>query len=379
MNIRRFKTASERRIALAKDLNLDLKNIGNFSFDESSVINRNCENMIGVSQIPMGIAGPIKIENQDYYIPLATTEGALVASINRGCKAITECGGALIDTKKVGTTRGPVFLIKNLKEKKLLENFLEKNLAELKKIATASDPHITLNKFNTTCAGRNFYVRFVFDTENAMGMNMATIATEEIANFIENKIGIKCVSISGNYCIDKKPAWLNFVEGRGFKVWAEILLSKKVLHEVLKTSAKELYDVWLAKCMTGSALAGSLGFNAHFANTVAAIFLATGQDPAHVVEGSMGITTAEVMGENLYASIYMPALMVGVIGGGTGLATQKEALSIIGIDNNNGQNSQKLAAVVAGTVLAGEISLLASLSEESLITAHKKLGRGQNL
>ena len=156
--------------------------------------------------------------------------------------------------------------------------------------------------------------------------------------------------------------------------------SKKVLREVLKTTAKKFFDVWQAKCVTGSILSGSLGLNAQFANVVAAIFLATGQDPAHVTEGSLGITNAEVMGENLYVSVYLPDLMLGTVGGGTGLATQAEALSILGIKGGNGgKNSEKLAQIVGGTVLAGEISLLASLSEGTLVKAHRKLGRGEKI
>jgi hydroxymethylglutaryl-CoA reductase (NADPH) len=255
---------------------------------------------------------------------------------------------------------------------------LKTNFEILKKVVRKTDPHIILRKFETSSIGRNFYVRFYFDTEDAMGMNMATIATQVAADFIEKITKIKCLSVSGNYCIDKKPAWLDFINGRGFKVWAEVTLSQKILREVLKTSAKEIYDVWLAKCMTGAALTGSMGFNAQFANIVAAMFLATGQDPAHITEGSMGITNAEIVGKNLYMSIYLPDLMLGTVGGGTGLATQKEALSILGINGGSrGKNSEKLAKIIGVAVLAGEISLLSSLSEGSLVRAHQKLGRGE--
>jgi hydroxymethylglutaryl-CoA reductase (NADPH) len=380
MDIRPFKSVSERRLALEKDLKINLKNVGFFSLDESMVANHNCENMVGVSQIPIGIAGPIKIEGKNYFIPLATTEGALVASISRGCKAITESGGVLAGVERAGATRGPVFKIKNLTEKRTVERFLEDNFTNLEDIVKKSGSHIALKKIDTACAGHDLYVRFVFNTEDAMGMNMVTIATQDIADFIEEKTKVECLSLSGNYCIDKKPSWLNFTNGRGFKVWAEVLLTGEVLRDVLKTSAKKFYDVWLAKCMTGSALAGSMGFNAQFANTVAAVFLATGQDLAHIVEGSLGITSAEIAGENLYVSVYLPDLMVGTVGGGTGLATQKEALSVLGIiGGNNGRNSENLAKIIGGSVLAGEISLLASLSEGSLVKAHKKLGRGEKI
>ena len=380
INLRDFHTSSGRKFALEKLLKVDLQNIGSFTFDENIAGSRNCENMIGATQIPLGVAGPLKITSlrQEFFIPLATTEGALVASVNRGSKAITLSGGAQVEVEKVGATRGPVFRIRNLKEKKILERYLKTNFEILKKVVRKTDPHIILRKFETSSIGRNFYVRFYFDTEDAMGMNMATIATQVAADFIEKITKIKCLSVSGNYCIDKKPAWLDFINGRGFKVWAEVTLHKKILREVLKTSAKEIYDVWLAKCMTGAALTGSMGFNAQFANIVAAMFLATGQDPAHITEGSMGITNAEIVGKNLYMSIYLPDLMLGTVGGGTGLATQKEALSILGINGGSrGKNSEKLAKIIGVAVLAGEISLLSSLSEGSLVRAHQKLGRGE--
>lgn len=372
--------SSERRKALEKLLRVNLQNTGSFTFDESVAGSLNCENMIGAAQIPLGVAGPLRLSfpTQDFYIPLATTEGALVASVSRGCKAISLSGGVKVDVAKVGATRGPVFRIKDLKEKKVMEKFLKVNFEVLKKIVRKTSPHIVLKSLETNSVGRNFYVRFLFDTEDAMGMNMVTAATQEVANFIDKKTGIKCLSVSGNYCVDKKPAWLNFASGRGFKVWAEVLLNKRVLQNILKASAKKFYDVWLAKCMVGSAMSGSMGFNAQFANIIAAIFLATGQDPAHIVEGSLGITSAEIVGENLYVSVYLPDLMIGTVGGGTGLATQKEALSILGIKGGSrGKNSEKLARIIGGTVLAGEVSLLSSLSEESLVEAHKRLGRGE--
>jgi hydroxymethylglutaryl-CoA reductase (NADPH) len=220
--------------------------------------------------------------------------------------------------------------------------------------------------------GKYRYVRFVFDTRDTMGMNMVTIATQKLVEFIETKTFCRCISLAGNYDVDKKPSWLNVIEGRGTKAWAEVTLTKKVLTTILKTTAQKAYDVWLGKCMMGSAMSGSMAFNAQFANVVAALFLATGQDLGHVGEGSLGMTTTEIInGKDLYVSVYLPDLMVGKVGGGTGLATQHEALKLLGVEN-----SQKFAEIVAGAVLAGEISLLASLSEGTLAKAHKILARG---
>lgn len=377
LNLRDYKTAKERRKIIENELQVALPNIGHFSLAEAAAATRNCENMIGVTQVPLGLAGPLKVKSlkfkaESYYIPLATTEGALVASVNRGCRAIGESKGANLDSYRVGATRGPVFRVKNLSENDKLNNFLDSHFKKLQKIAAQTSNHLTLTKFFSRGLGKLRFVRFVFDTQEAMGMNMATIATNALVAYIEKETGVECLSLAGNYDVDKKPSWLNLIEGRGIKAWAEVTLPEKVLSKTLKTTAQKIYDVWLAKCLLGSAVSGSMGFNAHFANVIAALFIATGQDAAHVGEGSLGITTAEVInGKGLYMSVYLPDLMLGTVGGGTGLATQKEALSILGV-----KNAERFAELVAGAVLAGEISLLASLSEGSLARAHQKLARG---
>lgn len=384
MDVRSYKSAAERRLALEKEAKVTLKNIGSFSFDESIVSSRNCENLIGATHIPLGIAGPLKIINQESvvfnnYIPLATTEGALVASVSRGCKAIGLSGGANTYAYRAGTTRGPVFYTGAIKKSKEVYQWIKKNQGVLESAAQKTSSHIVLTKTKVSSVGNYVFVRFSFNTQDAMGMNMVTIASEAMCKLIEAETGATLLAVAGNFDIDKKPSWLNFVENRGFAAWADVVLSKDVVLDVLKTTPQKIFDVWLAKCMIGSAMSGSLGFNAHYANVIAALFLATGQDPSHIVEGSMGITTTKVL-ENgdLYCSIYLPALMVGTVGGGTHLATQKESLSILGVaGGNEGRNSEKFAEIVAGAVLAGEISLLASLAEGSLGKAHQALGRGK--
>lgn len=281
MKLRDYKTVAGRRKALEKETGIKLPHIGTYSLDDAIASSQNCENMIGVTQIPLGVAGPLVIKTthhspliiHNYYIPLATTEGALVASINRGCKAITESGGVIVDSYRAGSTRGPVFKVKNLVEGDRLNTFLEKNLTELKEIAKSTSNHLHLMKLMSRGVGKYRFVRFIFDTQDAMGMNMTTIATQAMVKFVEEKTGAHCVSLAGNYDIDKKPAWLNFIEARGIKVWAEVTIPASVLQNTLKTTAKKIYDVWLAKCMIGSVMSGSLGFNAQFANVVAALFL----------------------------------------------------------------------------------------------------------
>lgn len=383
MDLRGYTDINLRRKALEKKLKVKLPNVGSYSLDAKTASTKNCENMIGAAQIPLGIAGPLKLKSEEfpmrtYHIPLATTEGTLVASVNRGCKAIFESNGASVYSYKVGTTRGPVFYTGNLKNERKLYKWVKENEDKIKKTAEETSRHLKFKKLKFAGLGNYAFIRFSFDTGDAMGMNMATIATLAITELIEKETGIKSLSLAGNYDVDKKASWLNFINHRGIKAWAEVILSEKVLREVLKTDSEKLFDVWLAKCMVGSAMSGSLGFNAHFANVIAAFFIATGQDPAHVVEGSLGITTMKVMPDkSLYVSIYLPSLMLGIIGGGTGLSTQKEAINLLKLDKK--RSVLELAEIVAGSVLAGEISLLSSLAENSLVKAHKELARGEKV
>lgn len=404
MNVRDFPNTKTRREALEKELDVSLPHIASFTRDLEVATMKNCENMIGAAQVPMGIAGPLSVilnetkdrevnekdsspsnrellsaqndKRKEYYLPLATTEGALVASISRGCKAITASGGAIVSSYKAGMTRGPVFYTGSLKNKGKLFEFIENQEARIMNQAEATSKHLKLKHISIKALSNYAFVRFSYDTEDAMGMNMATIATQAAVELIEKETGIPCISVAGNFDTDKKPAWINAISGRGYKVWAEVVLPGNIVAEVLKTTPEKFFDVWLAKVMLGSAAAGSMGFNAHIANVLAALFIATGQDPAHVVDGSIGITTAKVVGNgDLYVGVYLPSLLVGTVGGGSGLPTQSEALKILGVFGAG--KSEEFAQIVGAACLAGEVSLLASLSEGSLAASHKRLGRGK--
>lgn len=373
MDLRSFKNHEERRKALEKNNDISLSTIGETFVDDIEKVH--CENLVGAISIPLGVAGPITINgsyvNGTVLLPLATTEGALVASVSRGAKAITQSGGAMVHIEHVGTTRGALFEVTNIREGARFRSWLQDNQDKLEQQAEATSSHLKLIKIESAQNGKNIYVRFYFNTGDAMGMNMVTIATDKICDFVTKEKKVTCIAVAGNYDIDKKPAWLNFISGRGRKGWAEVVLSKQILSEVLKTTPQALYNIVIKKCWGGSMMAGSLGFNAHFANITAAFFAATGQDLAHVVEGSQGVTTAEVL-ENgdLYFSVYLPDIMLGTVGGGTKLATQTEARGIIGV-----QKVEELTEVFVAAVLAGELSLLASLAENTLAQSHQKLGR----
>ncbi len=384
INLRNCKSIVERRRLLEKIAKFNFKAVSVYPKALQEAQFHNCENMIGAIQLPLGVAGPLKLKGEmavgDFYLPLATSEGALVASVNRGCKAITLSGGASVCQQMVGITRSAVFKTKGLAQSLDLQKWLEGNILPLKKITKKTSSHLSLLKIETNFTGKNIYLRFYFDPSDAMGMNMATIAVTKLASYIEEKKKVACLSVASNFDTDKKPSWLNFILGRGRKIWAEAVLSERIVKSVLKTTPKRIHQLSLSKCYLGSIMSGSLGFNAHFANIIAAFFIATGQDVAHVVEGSLGVTTTEIVADSLYISIYLPDLPVGVIGGGTGLPSQKEALRLLSINiKGQGEAASCLAEIVAGAVLAGEISLLASLAEGSLAAAHQKLARGNTI
>lgn len=373
MKLSEFKTPGERREFLEKKAGIRLDSIAQALPKDPGEIH--CENIIGATVLPLGVAGPLTIKGDaidgDFYIPLATTEGALVASVSRGCKAIAQAGGAITFAARAGITRGPVFDVGSLENQKKLFKWIQINFSTLQKIAKETSSHLVLREAKFQGTSNYLFIRFSYDTGDAMGMNMVTIATTKLVEHIKKETGVSCLAVAGNYDIDKKPAWLNFIDNRGFCGWADAVIKRDIVKEVLKTTPEKIFDTWLAKCMIGSAMSGSLGFNAHFSNIVAALFAATGQDLAHVVEGSMGITVSKVLQNgDLYISIYMPALILGTVGGGTKMKIKKEALAILGI-----KKSEELAEIMVGAVLAGELSLLASLSAGSLGSAHEKLGR----
>jgi hydroxymethylglutaryl-CoA reductase (NADPH) len=376
--LQEFPSFLERNLFLEEKLNLNLSSIKDSFADKNQIEKVHCENLIGGISVPLGIAGPIKILaieskfEKEVFVPLATTEGALIASVSRGFKAINNAGGALTLIQQVGVTRGPVFATKSLKKSYDFVNYLKKNQEKIKSVLESSSKYLKLLKIQEKIVGNNVYIRLYFDSGEAMGMNMATIATQQLVEFLEkNYPQVECLSVSGNYCIDKKPAWLNFINGRGLEVSAEIVLGKNTLKNVLKTDNQKMFDVWLSKCMIGSAISGSLGFNLHFANIASAFFIATGQDPAQVVEASLGMTICKVLKNgDLYISVYLPAIMLATVGGGTKLKTQETMLKLIGV-----KDKIDLARVFATTILAGELSLLAAQVSGSLAKSHQKLGR----
>ena len=368
-----------RRKFLEKKFSIKLDNIGNYSINMQKASARNIENSIGVLQLPMGVAGPLKI-NGDYckrevFIPLATSEGALVASINRGASTITASGGVNTHVMSDIMTRAPIIKTNDAGQAIKIKQWFTDNFNELKTIAESTTSHGKLLKIDPVLiVGSYIYPRFVYSTGDSMGMNMVTIATEKILDKLAEETDAHHIALSGNVCVDKKPAAINMVEGRGKSVVADILIPKEIVEKKLKTTAEAMEEVNIAKNLIGSAASGSLAYNAHYANMVAAIFLATGQDAAHVVEGSLGITTAEARDGDLYFSVNLPDLPIATVGGGTSLEVANEGLNILGVAGSG--KAMEFAEIVASTVLAGELSLVGALAAGHLARAHKELGRG---
>lgn len=375
--------ADARRHAVEQLTGASLEQTGRYSLDSTRAAAAHCENFIGATQIPMGVAGPLLIHGDQVdgpvYIPLATTEGALIASINRGCSAIGAAGGAVVFVEDVGMTRAPVFRTTGIAQTREFLAWVQAHEEDLRQVAEGTSRYLKLLDIKPYVFGTSIFLRFRFSSGDAMGMNMATIACDRmVSEAIEPATGVPCVALSGNYCVDKKPAAVNFQEGRGKRVHAQVTMDAAVLRR-LKTTAAALVEVQYRKNLLGSIAAGSHGYNAHYANVLAAFFLATGQDPAHVVEGSMGVTCIEADGEGgVVASIYLPAVPLAAVGGGTALDTQSEALAVLGVaadSSRPGEAVLRLAEVLGATVLAGELSLLAAFTSRDLAGAHERLGR----
>ncbi len=374
-----------RRKALERMLGVSLSAIGSTIIDFEEVEGRNIENAIGATQIPLAVVGPLKVLGDyargEFFVPMATTEGALVAGVNRGVKAVTESGGVRTKIVRDGMTRAPLFKLPSVVDAVEFVEWVRNRFEDIKKVAESTTRHGKLIEIQPFVMGNMVWLRFVYTTGDAMGMNMATIATEKACEFIEKEFPkARLIAVSGNMCTDKKPAGINALLGRGKTVIAEAVVKRDIVERVLHTTPELIHEVNLRKNWAGSIHALSFPCNAHVANIIAAIFIATGQDVAQVVESSIAWTWTEVVDGDLYISVTLPSLEVGTVGGGTWLPTQSEALKIMGVYGSGdppGTNAKKFAEIVAATVLAGELNLLAALATRELGKAHEKARRGQ--
>ncbi|KAI2638606.1 3-hydroxy-3-methylglutaryl-coenzyme A reductase [Xylaria nigripes] len=357
----------------------------NYNWDQ--VLGACCENVIGYMPLPVGVAGPLVIDGQSYFIPMATTEGVLVASTSRGAKAINAGGGALTVLTGDGMTRGPCVSFETLERSGAAKLWLDSDdgQATMKKAFNSTSRFARLQSMKTTMAGTYLYIRFKTTTGDAMGMNMISKGVECALKVMANEAGfddMAIISVSGNFCIDKKPAALNWIDGRGKSIVAEAIIPGEAVRAILKSDVDALVELNIAKNLVGSAMAASVGgFNAHAANIVAAVFLATGQDPAQVVESANCITTMRNLNGSLQIAVSMPSIEVGTLGGGTILEPQSAMLDLLGVRGSHptspGENARRLARIIGGAVLAGELSLCSALAAGHLVQAHMAHNRSQ--
>lgn len=382
-----------RRKAIAKLANAPVLTSGRVpwkDYNYDRVFGACCENVIGYIPLPLGIAGPLIIDGVPYHIPMATAEGCLVASTMRGCKALNAGGGVETELTSDGMTRGPCVRFPSLSRAGTAKRWLdsEEGQKSVKEAFNSTSRFARLQHARTALAGTLLFIRFKTTTGDAMGMNMISKGVEYALKYMQEKCGfddMDVVSLSGNYCTDKKPAAINWIEGRGKSVVAAATVPADVVKKVLKSDVDALVKLNIDKNLVGSAMAGSIGGNnAQAANLVTAVYLATGQDPAQNVESSSCITLMEKLPNgDLSISVSMPSIEVGTIGGGTILEAQAAMLELLGVRGPNqkhpGANARQLAKIVASAVLAAELSLCSALAAGHLVRAHMQHNRNSNL
>lgn len=379
------KDSQQKRIAFLKSIignDLDYLTFRKI-FDDPASLQGHIENYIGMTQVPTGIIGPLLINGTEakgeFYVPLATTEGALVASYNRGAKATRICGGITSVCTVEGVQRTPVFKFKNITEVGYFVNWVLVHFNDYQPIVSEHSSHAQLIDIKINAEANQTMLIFEYQTGDAAGQNMVTICTDAVCNYIVDNAPVKPRHwfIESNYSGDKKATLVSFSSVRGKKVITEVTMPEKIVKEVLSSTPYMMAQYWQTSCIA-SMQSGAIGIQGHFANGLTALFMATGQDVACVSEAAVGITRMEV-NENgdLYASVTLPNMIVGTVGGGTSLPTQSECLKLMGCFGNG--KARKFAEICAATVLCGEISIAAALSSGQFAKAHKLFGRKRHI
>jgi hydroxymethylglutaryl-CoA reductase (NADPH) len=339
----------------------------------------NIEGLIGTVKVPLGIAGPLRVKglfaNGDYLLPLATHEAALVASCHRGAAAITESGGCRSILLNEGVARAPGFSFRDFPEAGLFLQWALSQFDTFRTVAEATTRHGKLRDIRVTVEGCNVYLIFEYTTGDAAGQNMVTVATDAVCRHIIEYTPVKPRHwfVESNMSGDKKASVQSFLTVRGKKVTAEVLLPAEVIHKRLRSTAREMEHFWRMSAM-GGVMSGTIGVQGHFANPLAALYIACGQDAACVAESAIGVTRFEAMDDgSLYAAVTLPNLIVGTVGGGTFLPSQQACLKILGLAG--GGKSRAFAGVCGAAALAGELSIIAALASGDFTRAHELLAR----
>jgi hydroxymethylglutaryl-CoA reductase (NADPH) len=354
---------------------------GQTPIDHSRSYQGNIENFIGFAQVPIGLAGPLLLHGSrgksKHWIPMATTEGALVASYNRGIKACSAAGGISAMTIANQVQRSPYFEFETLHEAMAFGKWIKSLQPIITAEVSKASRFAKLLNIEINQEGNALHITFSYETGAAAGQNMVTLVTDQILRQILEQAPHqpKVYYIEGNMSGDKKANVKSLSKIRGRKVVAEVIVPQQIIKDVLKSSAENIAKYWQTGTLGGVQM-GTLGNLGHATNALTAIFIACGQDVACIAEAAVGTSRAEV-NENgdLYAALTLPGLIVGVIGGGTGLPTQKEALELMNCSTPKDVNT--FAEICCAVALAGELSIAAAVSEQHFTSAHKRLGRKQ--
>lgn len=374
-----YEIIKERQAFVKEFSGVDPHHIGQYSIDPE-LTQGNVEAFTGVAQIPLGFAGPVHIKGEHaqghFLVPLATTEGTLVASYNRGIKAVNLSGGVTCTVSVDCMQRAPVFIFENAREARDFVKWIDQNLNKIREEAEATTSVGKLLYIDPYLSNKFAYLRFNYSTGDAAGQNMVGRATFAACSWImDHYPHIKRFFLESNFATDKKASQVNVMRTRGKRVTAEAVIKRNVLEEVLRVDPESLnYHNGVAT--VGAFFSGANNNGAHSPNAITAMFIATGQDVANVSESSAGIIYSEITPEgDLYISLTIPSLIVATYGGGTGLPTQKECLEIMGCYGRGKVN--KLAEIIAGVALAGELSLGAAISSLDWVSSHEKYGRNR--
>ncbi len=356
-----------------------LEHVSQFSFDPK-VTAGNIEHFTGVAQIPLGIAGPLRVHGEhaigDFLIPLATSEGTLVASYNRGIKLLNLCGGVKSTVVSDAMQRAPVFVFDDARNARDFVKWVQDHLETIREQAEATSSVAKLQYIDPFLASKFAYLRFNFSTGDAAGQNMVGRATFAACSWILDQYkGVKHFYLESNFATDKKASQINTMRTRGKRVIAEAVIKRDILIQRMRVEPETLvYHSNVAN--VGALLSGANNNGAHSANAITAMFIALGQDVANVAESSAGIFYTELTAErDLYVSITIPSLIVATHGGGTKLPTQTECLQMLGCKGRN--TVYKLAEIIGGVVLAGELSLASAISSSDWVSSHEQYGRNR--
>ena len=369
---------SSRRDWVEKKAGCRLRHVGSYSIP-SEEMRGNIENPVGAAQVPLGIAGPLLIHGVHakgiFYVPLATTEGALVRSYERGMVTLTRAGGVSVRVHVDENRVSPVFLFEDVVEAHEFGKHLLDHFESVRAEAESTTQHGKLLRIECQPVGRELIVNFSYFTSDAQGMNMIVKATDRACRWILNHSRAKGFFIFSGLCSDKRASGFLFSGGKGKKVTAAARIAPQIVKAYVHSTPEELVRVW-HHTILGHVHAGAMGYNAHYANGLAALYIACGQDVANVANSAVGMTNFEVTEDgDLYASVTLPSLTVATVGGGTGLGTSRECLELLGCAGSG--HALKFAEVVGATLLAGEISMGAAIASGEFVSAHETYGRNR--